>query len=252
MNHSPEYEPILLEHHCPADARHQYDYNHSLVVPTKCVLYSYSGSRNHLHFVWNIPSDLSETDLLQRNMTIQKELQKNLRIFHTRAMRREFIHTFGVATHAKPAFLQEAYRHLTGDATAANTAEEAEVDKRVAELLDTEDPDLVWDLQLINPGRPDVYTTFLEECQRYITSTVETAVDEHRHDTVEGTGDVITHLARALSVRDLHEEVVKRCAPGTPIPLIQWLRFQFWPQRASFATSQKYTGRLKIKFMIQS
>lgn len=69
---------------------------------------------------------------------------------------------------------------------------------------------------------------------------------------MEDTGNVITHLARALSVRDLHEEVVKRCNPNTPIPSIQWLRFQFWPQRPSFASSQKYTGRLKIKFMIQS
>ena len=129
LNHSPQYEPILLEDHSPSDARRRYDYNHSLVVPTKCVLYSYSGSRNHLHFVWNIPNDLSETDLLQRNMMIQKELQKNLPILHTRAMRREFICAFGVPTHAKPAFLREAYQRLTGDATAANTAEEAEVDK---------------------------------------------------------------------------------------------------------------------------
>ena len=54
-------------------------------------------------------------------------------------MRSEFIYTFGVATYAMPAFLWEC---LTGDATAPNTTEKAEVDKRVAELLDTEDPDL--------------------------------------------------------------------------------------------------------------
>lgn len=52
------------------------------------------------------------------------------------------------------------------------------MDSRIAELLDTEDPDLAWDLRLHNTGRPEVYTTFLEECQRYIASVVETAVDE--------------------------------------------------------------------------
>ncbi len=57
-------------------------------------------------------------------------------------MRREFIHNFGKATHAKPAFLREAYRRLTDDASAASTSEEAQVDSRIAELIDTEDPDL--------------------------------------------------------------------------------------------------------------
>lgn len=114
--HSHEYEPILLEDHSPADTRRRYDYNQGLIVPMKCVLYTYSGSKNHLHFVWKISCDQSETSLLQRNMTVQQELQKNLPRFHTRAMRREFIHSFGVATHAKPAFLREAYRRLTGDA----------------------------------------------------------------------------------------------------------------------------------------
>lgn len=129
LDHSAEYEPILLEDHSPADARRHLDYNHDLVVPTKCVLYTYSGSRNHLHFLWRISCDLNKTELLQKNMKLQQELWKDLPSFHTYAMRREFIHTFGVATHSKPAFLWEACRHLTG---ASNTIEELEVDKRVA------------------------------------------------------------------------------------------------------------------------
>lgn len=141
-------------------------------MPWKC---TYSGS---LHFVWKISDDLTETELLQRTITIQQELKESLPRYH---MRREFIHSFGKATHAKPAFLREAYQHLTGDASAASTLEEAEVNRRVAQLLDTEDPDLAWDLRLCNAGRPEVYATFLEEC---IASAVETAVDKRRHDTV--------------------------------------------------------------------
>lgn len=41
-------------------------------------------------------------------------------------MRREFINSFGAVTHAKPAFLQEAYQCLTGDACASSIAEERE------------------------------------------------------------------------------------------------------------------------------
>ena len=61
-----------------------------------------------------------------------------------------------------------------------------------------------------------------------------------RHDVVVG-GDVVTHLAAAMSVRDFHDQVTKLCPEGTPIPSIQWLRLQFWPRRlkCGFAKHQK-------------
>ena len=148
--------------------------------------------------------------------------------------------------------MRAAYRRLTGNASAPDSTEQAEVDSRVAQLLDTEDPDLVWDLRVLNEGRPEAFTVFLEHCQQYIQSSVETAVDERRHDTVQADGKVITDLAKALSVRDLHEEVTKKCLPGTPIPSVQWLRYQFWPQKPTASTAKKYTGKLKIQFMVQS
>ncbi len=48
-----------------------------------------------------------------------------------------------------------------------------------------QDPDLVWDLRLNNAGCPEEYSVFLEECQKYINSAVETATDDRRHDSVE-------------------------------------------------------------------
>ena len=138
-------------------------------------------------------------------------------------MRREFIDSFGRCTSSKPAFLREAYRRLTGDALAASTTEQEEVDKRIAKLLKTEDPDLVWDLRIQNDGRPEKYNVFLKECQSYLEGSIETAVDERRHDAVDN-GEVVTYLACALSVRDMFEQVCKRCPEGTPIPSIQWLR----------------------------
>lgn len=59
--------------------------------------------------------------------------------------------------------------------------------------------------------------------------------------------DVVTHLATALSVRDPHEQVSNKCAEGTAIPSIQ-----FWPRRPSAKTASRYTGRLKVKFIIQA
>jgi hypothetical protein len=129
---------------------------------------------------------------------------------------------------------------LTGDASAADSTKQAEVDQRILKILDEEDPDLIWDLRAENSGRPEQFSVFLEQCQKYINSSVETAVDERRHDPVQGE-DVITHLATALSVRDLHDQVTKQCPPDTPIPSIQWLRIQFWPRRPCAKTASRLT-----------
>ena len=46
---------------------------------------------------------------------------------------------------------------------------------------------------------------------------------ERRHGTV-------THLGRAISIRDLVDQVKSRCPEGTPIPSVEWTRLQFWPK----------------------
>ena len=83
------------------------------------------------------------------------------------------------------------------------------------------------------------------ECKKYLNSSIDLAADERRHDTV-------THLTSALSVRDLHKQVSRQCPEGTPIPSEKWLLFQFWPKDVTRRTAYQYTGRLEIKFMIQS
>lgn len=120
-------------------------------------------------------------------------------------MRYEFVHLFGKLTHCKSAFLREMYRRLTGDSSASSNLVEKEVDLRLNQLIENEDPDLIWDLRVSNDGRPEKYMTFLQFSQKYIDSQVETAVDDRRHDAIAGGGDVVTHLATAMSVRDFHD-----------------------------------------------
>ena len=38
----------------------------------------------------------------------------------------------------------------------------------------------------------------------------------------------MTHLARAISVRDLRDQVKARLPPEVHIPSIEWIRLQFW------------------------
>lgn len=247
--------PIFLNDYGPTDRRRRHEYIHEIKVPCQSVLYTHSGSGpTHLHFIWKV-SEFSDTeDNLNKASSISKELAKDFSTYHTRAMRREFVQSFGRAMDGKAAFLREAYHRLTGDNSSADTSAQAAVNERIQRILDEEDPDLIWDLRSGNSGRPLQFSVFLEECQKYINSAVETAVDDRRHDNVTAAdgGDTITHLATALSVPDLHREVTKRCPEGTAIPSIQWLRFQFWPRRPCARSAQRYTGKLKIKFMIQA
>ena len=71
------------------------------------------------------------------------------------------------------------------------------------------------------------------------------AVDERRHDTIQ-------HLAQAISICDLRQQVANLYPQNTEIPSEQWIRLQFWPQNPTHLSSLKYTGRLEAKYMVQS
>ena len=70
-------------------------------------------------------------------------------------------------------------------------------------------------------------------------------MDERRHTN-------ITHMARAISARDLLEQVSSRCPPNTPIPSQSWLSLQFWPKSIHSHSKIHYTGRFNVKYMVQA
>ena len=125
------------------------------------------------------------------------------------------------------------------------------MDERIKQILDEEDHDLIWDLRVTNSGRPEQFKDFLVKCQEFVSSKIETTVDDRRHDPVAADGEVVTHLAMAISARDLHEQVAAECDESIAIPSVQWLRLQFWPSRTS-AAAMRNTGRLKVKMMISA
>src|SRR6266542_6639465 len=63
--------------------------------------------------------------------------------------------------------------------------------------------------------------------------------------------DIISHIALAISAKDLLEQISKTCPPNIKIPSIQWFRFQFWPKTPFNKNALQYTGILLLKFMIQ-
>ena len=102
------------------------------------VKFSHSNGNNlgTMHFMWCIPESITESELLRQNMIVAQSVREKIQIYHTRAMRKEAMNTFGRIHGVKPTFLHEIYERLTGDMSASRTANEAEVDTRVRLALD--------------------------------------------------------------------------------------------------------------------
>ena len=107
LKKSEPFQPLFLGDYSPVDSKRRYDFKKEIAVPVKCVLYTYSGAREHYTFIWRIPETMSETDLLLKNASVQRQIEGDLPVYHSRCMRREFIRSFGTVTHAKPAVLRE-------------------------------------------------------------------------------------------------------------------------------------------------
>ena len=132
----------------------------------------------HTHWIWKVPTNDSESIAMSKSLEITNVLRKDVPVYHSRSVKREFISLFGRCTGYKPGILQNIYRRITGDASASTNATEAEVDKRVAQLLDIEDADVIWDLRANCSGRPEEYEEYLAKVSTFITRNVELSVHD--------------------------------------------------------------------------
>ena len=108
-----------------------------------------------------------------------------------------------------------------------------------------EDPDIIVELRSLNGKDGTRFDVFWDHCKIFfkLNESVAIPVDDRRHCQV-------THLARAISIRDLVEQVIALCPEGTPVPSLKWVRLQFWP-KTPLSSSLHYTGRFKLKFVVQ-
>ena len=151
-----------------------------LTVPSMLYTYSCKGSVLNHNFLWRLPNSFSPEESLSLNQKVISKLTEDMPVFHTRAMRQEFISHFGcLMDGTKPYVLRSIYHELTKDCSSARTLEEKEVDARVKEVLEAEDPDILVDLRHLNHGAPTKYEVFWEKCAEYISEY--TAVHERRH-----------------------------------------------------------------------
>ena len=59
------------------------------------------------------------------------------------------------------------------------------------------------------------------------------------------------YIAKATSVHDLVEQVLKLCPDGTPIPSVQWVRLQFHPKNPHTKAAAQFRKTITVKMMIQ-
>ena len=136
---------------------------------------------------------------------------------------------------------------MTGDISASNDINEVEIGSHVQEVIDMEpeNPQTVFDLhEARKPTGETKYQVFWDEAAKFINEDIGMAVDDRRHTSV-------THLAKAMSICDFHEQVKAQVPEGTAILSDEWLRLQFWPKSPKTRAGLQHTGCLKIRYMVQ-
>ena len=202
LQSQPPYTPIHLCDYTPVNSVEKRKWLHDLKLPDPFVLYSYQHG-NFLgteHFIWRIPADLSLRDE-NENAKALLPVTSNIKVYSTRAMRKQFINKYSHKANISPSVLRAIFHDLCDDPSASESSEQAAVDSRITKFfLSTEDPDLLLDLRVLN-GKPGStkFDIFWDELQRFVDE--QCAVQERRH------GIDHLYLPIAISLEDLRETI---------------------------------------------
>ncbi|CAC5421869.1 unnamed protein product [Mytilus coruscus] len=237
------YQPVFTNDVFPIHRKNRFDYITGIKLSYNIEMYTYHpGARSFsLWFCWKSGT----VDPCKTNAVVHKiESSGTIPSFHTRAMRKEFMYRFSL-TKISPAIMTQLYQYLTGDQSVMSAQASKDVQARLKLLLDTQDPDIVYDLRNINEGRPESFTVFWEELDKYLNEQTAKAVDDRRHGTV-------CHSGIAMSVPDLRKIIKSRLPENVPVPSIKWLFLQFQQRNPYQKSALHFTGRFNLKFKVQS
>lgn len=145
------YKPVCLDEYTPHNTRERRYFldNMKHGLPYTCVHLKFSAGNNlgSHNFLWKIPGGVSETDsdVMQKNSDVIQNLSKDLPEYHTRAMRRAFMSKASLLCSLKLSDARYIYKSLAGDCSLAENETEKEVDLRVQQAFEMEDPDIITD-----------------------------------------------------------------------------------------------------------
>ena len=239
---STEYQEIDIAEFLPTDSRKRYNFITKMAMPFPIgrVSYPMSGSHHSMHFVWRSEE---KPDIAKEHEVI-KRIEKQLPVFHTRAMRRQFQEEISLLTNTKGTAAITIYQKLTGDSSVLEDPNSRKIQQRMRLIIDTQDPELIADMRLLNKGRPEEFEEFWKVAQALINEAELKAVDDRRLGTY-------THMAVAMSVRDFKAKVVEKLPEGVKIPSDQTVYYGFEPANRFNASAEYHTGKLKLKLQMQ-
>ena len=201
------------------------------------------GNKRSLHFIWKVGENASEGEVIHKCNEVIRAIESEVPVYERRITKKQFMHCFGFIEN--PVALRAIFKELTGDQSAPANLNQSEIDKRFAHAMLSEDPDIIVNLRHLLPDKKkDSFRDFFTETERYLSEDIVVAVQERRH------GQQL-YLAKAVSLKDLHQRVSERVPPGTNIPSVKWMRYQFQPLNSRANTAKYYKGPMEIKMMVQ-
>ena len=243
------YSPISIREFLPTcDRRRVYEIIQELKqkgLKFKCIHYAHQpgGSKQALHFVWRVDEAKSEGETIERCLQVIKKIEAEIPVYERRITKKHFMQAFGFVV--KPVALRAIFRELKGDQSAPANLSERELDSRFQYAMQCEDAGILVDLRNQSPEKKkDTFKEFFSETERYLAEDIGVACHERRH------GEQL-YLAKAVSIKDLHERIKERVPPGTNVPSVKWLRYQFQPINPRANTAKYYKGIINVKMMVQ-
>ncbi|CAB5209769.1 unnamed protein product [Rhizophagus irregularis] len=200
------WEPVNINLFCPVLRKQRFRFVEKLKVafPFKVGKYTYHhGNIQNSVYVWRIGINVNEQDMINKHYTIRNNLKQTLQVYHTRAMRKEFLDTVELYIgKVEKARMRYIYSVWLQDSAASINSETQDIDDRVEVMFELGDPDLITDFCEINEGRLPKYDVFWEYSSKYLEGIAQEsvlAVDDRRHD-------IFQHLAVAISTRDFRNQ----------------------------------------------
>jgi hypothetical protein len=167
------------------------------------------GTKTSLHFVWKTAVDEeNESDTIDHCLQVIKKIEDEVPTYERRITKQNFHKAFGLVV--DPVALSAILSELTGDNSAPVNLNEREIDAGILVNLRHQSPD----------KKVDTFKVFFEATEKYLAEDIGVACHERRH------GQQL-YIAKAISMKNLHQRVKERVPEGTNIPSVKWLRYQF-------------------------
>lgn len=236
------FEPLNLYTIASTDplTRYRWIVGISLPIP----VYVYKLKHKSVAFIWKI--DTNE-DIERKNLDIISQIDSNLPIFHTRAMKNKALALFKNTRTWSKEKITTLYNIITGGETAdrqesMNTIEEKIIKgMEIEQIFDEEETECHM--------RQGKFENFWK--------SVDSLIDEHTtpHERRHGSLSYISPIAPSLrSLMDMSRQKMIELFPGdknNAVPSFEWFRRQFTPRNIYTNIANTHTGRFNATFGLQ-